>query len=83
VTHDVGEAIELADRVLVLDSGTIVLDTRIDVGERRSRRSPCFLEYREALLAALGVAASDTTDTTVETAALRTGRYQTRLERTA
>jgi sulfonate transport system ATP-binding protein len=83
VTHDVDEAIELADRVLVLDSGTIMLDTRIDLGERRSRRSPRFLDYREALLAALGVAASDTTDTTANSAALRTGRYQTRLERTA
>jgi sulfonate transport system ATP-binding protein len=29
VTHDVDEAIELADRVRELDSGTIVLDTRI------------------------------------------------------
>ncbi|MGW3119021.1 ABC transporter ATP-binding protein [Streptomyces sp. NPDC001107] len=49
VTHDVDEAIVLADRVLVLDSGRISLDLGI---ERDARARG---EYRERLLAALGV----------------------------
>ena len=49
VTHDVDEAIVLADRVLVLDSGRIALDLTID-RDAHSRG-----EYRVRLLAALGV----------------------------
>ncbi|MFI9796169.1 ABC transporter ATP-binding protein [Streptomyces sp. NPDC052302] len=48
VTHDVDEAIVLADRVLVLEHGRIGLDVRIDRDTPRSA-------YRERLLAALGV----------------------------
>ncbi|MER6082361.1 ABC transporter ATP-binding protein [Streptomyces sp. NPDC001833] len=47
VTHDVDEAIVLADRVLVLEHGRIGLDLTIDGGSRG--------EYRSRLLAALGV----------------------------
>src|SRR5690606_12116006 len=60
VTHDVDEAIELAGRVLLLDAGKIALDQRIELGASRSRRSPRFLDYREAVLSALGVSAPDT-----------------------
>ncbi|MFC8432504.1 ABC transporter ATP-binding protein [Streptomyces sp. NPDC057253] len=48
VTHDVDEAIVLADRVLVLEAGRIVVDEVIDRGRPRE-------EYRVRLLAALGV----------------------------
>jgi sulfonate transport system ATP-binding protein len=56
VTHDVDEAVELADRVLVLEDGLISVDLRIDLPSPRSRREPRFQEYRDTLLAALGVA---------------------------
>ncbi|MFJ3650867.1 MULTISPECIES: ABC transporter ATP-binding protein [Streptomyces] len=55
VTHDVDEAIVLADRVLVLERGRIGLDLTIDRPHPRSYREPVLGEYRERLLAALGV----------------------------
>jgi len=56
VTHDVDEAITLADRVLVLDNGRFVADRDLDsLGPLRSLRDPEFVAHREALLAALGV----------------------------
>ncbi|MFE6059108.1 ATP-binding cassette domain-containing protein [Streptomyces sp. NPDC056431] len=55
VTHDVDEAVELADRVLVLDEGEISVDLAIDLPTPRDRRDPRFQQYRDALLAALGV----------------------------
>ncbi|WP_369389191.1 ABC transporter ATP-binding protein [Streptomyces sp. CG1] len=55
VTHDVDEAIVLADRVLVLDRGRIGLDLTIGRPHPRSYREPVLGEYRERLLAALGV----------------------------
>ncbi|MFE7171544.1 ABC transporter ATP-binding protein [Streptomyces sp. NPDC057616] len=48
VTHDVDEAVVLADRVLVLEQGRIGLDLAVD--HERPRE-----EYRTRLLAALGV----------------------------
>ncbi|GHJ42328.1 ABC transporter ATP-binding protein [Streptomyces sp. TS71-3] len=57
VTHDVDEAVELADRVLVLEDGRISVDLTVDLPAPRTRRDPRFLEYREVLLTALGVAA--------------------------
>jgi sulfonate transport system ATP-binding protein len=55
VTHDVEEAIVLADRVIVLDRGHLVLDQSVDIAGPRSPRSPRFQELREILLGALGV----------------------------
>lgn len=56
VTHDVDEAISLADRVLVLDGGGFVADrTLTGLGAKRSLRDPAFVAHREALLTALGV----------------------------
>jgi sulfonate transport system ATP-binding protein len=56
VTHDVDEAILLADRVLVLDNGQIGLDLSVDLEKPRLRADPRFLELRERLLEQLGVA---------------------------
>ncbi|MFB7295662.1 ABC transporter ATP-binding protein [Streptomyces rubiginosohelvolus] len=56
VTHDVDEAVELADRVLVLEDGLISVDLAIDLPTPRSRRDARFQEYRDTLLTALGVA---------------------------
>nr|WP_236644386.1 ABC transporter ATP-binding protein [Sorangium cellulosum] len=65
VTHDVDEAIALADRVLVLEGGRIAEEQRIDLPAPRPLRDPRFLAYRESLLAALGVApAADSTEDT-------------------
>ncbi|MGC4878625.1 ABC transporter ATP-binding protein [Micromonospora sp. DT43] len=55
VTHDVDEAVTLADRVLLLDAGRIAIDLAIDLPTPRSHRQPQFLAYRESLLRALGV----------------------------
>jgi len=55
VTHDVEEAVALADRVLVLDDGHIALDRTIALDRPRSAADPTFGAYRETLLAALGV----------------------------
>ncbi|MDC0680192.1 ABC transporter ATP-binding protein [Sorangium atrum] len=57
VTHDVDEAIALADRVLVLEGGRIAEERRIDLPAPRPLRDPRFLAHRESLLSALGVAA--------------------------
>ncbi len=55
VTHDVDEAITLADRVVLLDAGRIAVDRAIDLPAPRSHRQLGFLAYRESLLGALGV----------------------------
>ncbi|MET0838617.1 MAG: ABC transporter ATP-binding protein [Marmoricola sp.] len=59
VTHDVDEAIALADRVLVLDEGEIAHEWHVSV--RRTSRSPEHHEIaqlREEVLEALGVVAT-------------------------
>ncbi len=55
VTHDVDEAILLADRVLVLTDGAISLDVRVGVADPRRRGDPAFTDLRTRLLAELGV----------------------------
>ncbi|NJP43689.1 ABC transporter ATP-binding protein [Actinacidiphila epipremni] len=62
VTHDVDEAVELADRVLVLEDGQIAVDLAVDLPTPRSRRDPRCQEYRDLLLAALGVQADASAD---------------------
>lgn len=57
VTHDVDEAMALADRVLVLDAGRIVAEERI-VAER-GQRTATIRALRSRLLAHLGVAATE------------------------
>jgi sulfonate transport system ATP-binding protein len=58
VTHDVDEAVELADRVLVLEDGRIHLDIAVALPVPRSHRDPRFQSYRDRLLTALGITAS-------------------------
>ncbi len=55
VTHDVDEAVTLADRILVLDAGRIVLDRTVDLARPRRQSDSEFIALRETLLASLGV----------------------------
>ncbi|MBU8809058.1 ABC transporter ATP-binding protein [Mycolicibacterium goodii] len=55
VTHDVDEAILLADRVVVLSGGRVSLDRRVDLPFPRSRGDDGFDDLRRILLAELGV----------------------------
>lgn len=55
VTHDVDEAIQLADRVLVLSGGRTVLDERIALAHPRQRGVAEFDQLRNRLLRTLGV----------------------------
>jgi sulfonate transport system ATP-binding protein len=57
VTHDVDEAIALADRVLVLDHGRIALEERITA--ERGQRTATVRDLRRRLLGALGVDAAN------------------------
>ena len=58
VTHDVDEALVLADRVLVMDQGRLIVDKRIRLPHPRHKSSDTFDTLRNELLAALGVAVS-------------------------
>lgn len=55
VTHDVDEAVLLADRVLVLENGRIALDVPIDLPRPRDAADPRRAIPRRRLLEALGV----------------------------
>ena len=55
VTHDVDEAVLLADRVVVLDQGQIALELPICSPRPRRHADPVLEFSRTALLAALGV----------------------------
>lgn len=56
VTHDVWEAVMLADRVLVLDDGRITQQITVDVPHPRLRGDPILARLEVDLLQALGVA---------------------------
>ncbi|GIM89807.1 ABC transporter ATP-binding protein [Paractinoplanes toevensis] len=55
VTHDVDEAILLADRILILADGSIDVDVAVDLEKPRRRSDPGFPELRAHLLERLGV----------------------------
>ena len=55
VTHDVDEAIELADRIVVLDEGVIVSNQRIDLAGAGAHRGDYVAEVKRGLLKLLGV----------------------------
>jgi len=54
VTHDVDEAITLADRIVVLDHGRVALQKKIELDDR-DPSDPAFARIRRDLLDALGV----------------------------
>jgi sulfonate transport system ATP-binding protein len=53
VTHDVAEAVTLADRVLMIEDGEIALDQRIDLPRPRERGSAEFAALEGGILRAL------------------------------
>jgi sulfonate transport system ATP-binding protein len=55
VTHDVDEAILLADRAVVLVDGRITLDLPLELDRPRDRGHPSFVQMRNRLLLELGV----------------------------
>ena len=59
VTHDVDEALALADRVLVLGAGRIAYSATVDVPRPRERNHSTLIELRMRLLRELGVPMGD------------------------
>ncbi|MEI9997429.1 MAG: ABC transporter ATP-binding protein [Rhizomicrobium sp.] len=55
VTHDVDEAITLADRIVVLENGRISLDHNVELPEERLAREDRIATIRTRLLSELGV----------------------------
>jgi sulfonate transport system ATP-binding protein len=55
VTHDVDEAISLADRVLILADGKLIVEQKIDLPRTRHPGHPSFISLRRYLLEQLGV----------------------------
>ena len=55
VTHDVDEALQLADRILVLAGGRIAASVPVEASRPRDRDNPALIELRHLLLAELGV----------------------------
>ena len=51
VTHDVGEAVVLADRVILIEAGGITFDERIDLPRPRTRGTAAFAAYEGRVLA--------------------------------
>ena len=50
VTHDVAEAVALADRVLLIEGGGVALDCRIDLPRPRAPGSPALARHAAAIL---------------------------------
>jgi sulfonate transport system ATP-binding protein len=59
VTHDVDEALVLADRAVVIDGGRIAAQIEIDAPRPRDQSSPVYIQRRRELLARLGVVPQD------------------------
>ena len=69
VTHDVDEAVLLADRVLVLEQGRIAADIAITQPRPRSAQQPQFQQVRTQLLGLLGVELDTLPSPVIEAAA--------------
>ena len=50
VTHDVAEAVALADRILLIENGAVALDVRVDLPRPRARGSAAFAAFEDFLL---------------------------------
>jgi sulfonate transport system ATP-binding protein len=50
VTHDVGEAVALGDRVILIDEGRVVLDLEVDLPRPRKRGTPEFGKLEAQIL---------------------------------
>lgn len=50
VTHDVSEAVQLADRIILLDQGHIARSFRVDLPRPRDKANPHFVELETAVL---------------------------------
>ncbi|WP_414640256.1 ATP-binding cassette domain-containing protein [Bordetella sp.] len=50
VTHDVSEAVALADRVLLIENGRVTLDRRVDLGRPRERGEADFAALEHDIL---------------------------------
>ena len=50
VTHDVGEAVALADRVLLIESQQIALDERVELARPRSHGQAGFAQHEQRIL---------------------------------
>ncbi|MBD2504148.1 ATP-binding cassette domain-containing protein [Anabaena azotica] len=50
VTHDVDEAVALADRIVVIEAGGIALDLSVNLPRPRNRSSEAFVNIRETVL---------------------------------
>ncbi|MEP6505793.1 MAG: aliphatic sulfonate ABC transporter ATP-binding protein, partial [Betaproteobacteria bacterium] len=53
VTHDVAEAVALADRVLLVQDGGVTLDESVALARPRSHGSPAFAEIEGRVLGAV------------------------------
>jgi sulfonate transport system ATP-binding protein len=51
VTHDVEEAVALADRVLVMEGGKLIFETAVDLERPRARSRRVFIDLKESVLA--------------------------------
>jgi sulfonate transport system ATP-binding protein len=59
ITHDVDEAILLADRALVIERGRLLANIQIDLPRPREVGQPGFVALRKRLLEAIGVVDAD------------------------
>lgn len=50
ITHDVDEAVTLADRIILIEDGRVTMDQRISLQRPRKRKDPEFLTLAEEIL---------------------------------
>jgi sulfonate transport system ATP-binding protein len=62
VTHDVAEAVALADRVVVIEDGRIAHDISVDIARPRDRGSPELAALEGSILRELLAGADGTSD---------------------
>jgi sulfonate transport system ATP-binding protein len=77
VTHDVDEAILLADRAVVLVDGQIALDLPIELDRPRDRGHPGFVQMRNRLLLELGVKEAVTPSSLAAVSPTESGHHET------